>query len=97
MSIEAASPARYRKITGLGLGTGMDGTLIKAWIEVGRQRVGTAGTFTHRPASWQGKPCHRAMKISGHKDPRTMTTPATAWTQRRLRGGRVPGLGAEAS
>jgi len=40
--------ARYRKITELCLAAGVDQTLTEAWIEVGRQRAGTAATLTHK-------------------------------------------------
>jgi hypothetical protein len=40
--------ARYRKITELCRAAGADQTPIEAWIEVGRQRAGTAATLTHQ-------------------------------------------------
>jgi hypothetical protein len=38
---------RYRQIAELCIATGIDQTLIEAWIEVGRQRATTAAALTH--------------------------------------------------
>src|SRR5215831_16118664 len=39
---------RYRHIAELCVAAGVDQTLVEAWIEVGRQRAGTAAATTHK-------------------------------------------------